>query len=79
MRLRFLRPVFATAVLSLAACNEERTHTVDEFKADSQLREATVAKCKNNPGELEKTPNCINAGDAAWKVRLDRMKIDANK
>nr|WP_297459450.1 EexN family lipoprotein [uncultured Halomonas sp.] len=35
--------------------------TVDWFKAHDDKRKVTLETCGNNPGELQETPNCINA------------------
>ncbi|ATS66089.1 MULTISPECIES: EexN family lipoprotein [Xanthomonas] len=52
-------------MLLLAGCdNGQPTRTVAEFKADKELRDSTLAACKNNPGEKSLTPNCINADQA---------------
>lgn len=74
MRLSVLNVTLLTVgSIGLAGCGEERIHTVEEYMADAALREAMIARCSNNPGELEKTPNCINARSAAWKIRLEKM------
>jgi len=74
-RVAILNVVLAIAIsINLAACDEDRTCTVDEFKADRTLREETITTCANNPANLDKTPNCINARQAAWKVRLENMR-----
>ncbi len=39
----------------------EIINTVDYYKAHPSERKAKIAECKNNPGELKKTPNCQNA------------------
>lgn len=38
--------------------------TVDWYKANKTERKAVLATCRNNPGELAKTPNCVNASRA---------------
>lgn len=35
--------------------------TVDWYKAHDNERKVTLETCGNNPGELQETPNCINA------------------
>jgi len=54
----------AALALTLAGC-KEKVHTVEWFKEHEAEREAQLAKCQSNPGELAETPNCINAGHAA--------------
>jgi hypothetical protein len=61
------------AVLSiLSGCQEEKpvdvVQTVDWYKANKAERLEMLAKCKNNPGELAATPNCINASRAASAI-----------
>jgi len=50
----------AVAALSLAGC-KEKVHTVEWFVEHKAEREAQLVKCHSNPGEMAKTPNCINA------------------
>ncbi|SMB25128.1 conserved exported protein of unknown function [Sterolibacterium denitrificans] len=65
------------AALVLAGCKEEKpqepVQTVEWFKAHQAEREARLAKCNANPGELAATPNCVNASRAesssVWSKR----------
>lgn len=59
----------------LAGCSQPSapTFTVEEFLADEALLAEHVEKCRNNPGELGQTPNCVNAAAADGKARLQRM------
>lgn len=34
------------------------------YRGHSELREAKLRACSDNPGELGSTPNCVNAGRA---------------
>ena len=59
----------ALAVLmTLAGCKEDQpvevVQTVDWYKAHDAERIEMVKKCKNSPGEIAGTPNCINAKSA---------------
>ncbi|HAY4757173.1 TPA: EexN family lipoprotein [Escherichia coli] len=47
----------------LVGCNKtpEPVQSVDWYKEHKAEREAMLAKCKANPGELALTPNCVNA------------------
>lgn len=57
----------------LAGCDENNpVQTVDWYKAHDAERMAMVAKCKNNPGELSASGNCINATKAANELVLDK-------
>jgi hypothetical protein len=54
--------------IGTAACAPppEPTHqTVEYYQANREAREAKVAECANDPGGLGKTPDCINAKQAA--------------
>lgn len=69
-----------TAVTALAwlavACTpspEPARYTVDEYRADAQLRRAQVARCERDPGTLRETPDCINAQTAA--AFEDRLRL----
>ena len=46
---------------------KEKTHTVDWFLNNLSILDDTLKKCDNNPGELLKTPNCLNAYKAKGK------------
>lgn len=74
--------------ISSAACapSPEPTHqTVEYYRANSQVREAKVAECANDPGVLGKTPDCVNAKRAAelesiGSLRdLPPMQLDPNR
>ncbi|MHC1550892.1 EexN family lipoprotein [Phyllobacterium sp. K27] len=70
------RAIYAAMVLALAGCSgqTEKTYTVDELMADDALLTKILGKCRNNPGGLQATPNCINAQAADGKMRLERMR-----
>jgi len=54
--------------ISAAACvpSPNPAHqTVEYYRANREAREARVAECANDPGALGKTPDCINAKQAA--------------
>lgn len=71
------------AVAALAGCKEEKpqevVQTVEWFKEHKAERDAQLAKCKSNPGELAATPNCINASRAdsssTWSARGGAIKV----
>ena len=62
-------------MLPLAGCFEpgEGIHTVGDYLSDDALRAGQLATCRENPGQLAKTPNCKNANEADGKARLQRM------
>lgn len=67
-----LRPIVFSLALSgaigLAGCTKEAldpVQTVEWYKQHDAERIAVIQKCMNNPGQLEGTPNCVNARGAA--------------
>ncbi len=60
--------VLVILFFTLLGCNEEKLQeevkTVEWYKNNSSARKAKLKECADNPGELEKTPNCINAEKA---------------
>ena len=68
-----LNIVIAISALSiLVGCNDE-VQTVDWYKSHEKERQEMLTRCKNNSGELAKTPNCLNAQKAdsalTWGAR----------
>ena len=65
-------------VVSLAGCNEaetgRQTKTVGWFFDHRDELAVTLKACRDNPGELAKTPNCVNANEARNKVTVQEMK-----
>jgi hypothetical protein len=57
------------AAFVAAACSsppEPPTHqTVEFYLTNKEARQAKLAECDNDPGALGKTPDCINAKQAA--------------
>jgi hypothetical protein len=52
----------------LAACEpapKSAKYTVEAYRHDPALREATLAECANDPGGLRAQPDCLNAQRAA--------------
>jgi len=54
---------FGIAML-LAACDSETTHTAAWYREHPDELKAQLAKCKDDPGRLRNTPNCVNAAAA---------------
>lgn len=80
----------AVAALALAGCKEDKpqdvvdnpqevVQTVEWFKEHKAEREAQLAMCKSNPGELAATPNCVNASRAdsssTWSARGGAIRV----
>ena len=64
-----------TGVLGIVGCTPEALEPVQSvawYKAHEAERVAMATKCHNNPGQLEKTPNCINAQQAVDDIALGR-------
>lgn len=64
-----------TGVFGVAGCTREAldpVQTVAWYKAHEAERIAMATKCQNNPGQLEKTPNCINAQQAVDDIAMGR-------
>ncbi len=59
--------------LALVACHEPPPpKTVAYYAEHTAERDARLAACKNNPGELKKDPDCMNAAAsvfAGWTKR----------
>ena len=74
-----LRPIVVSLVLSgflgVAGCTKESldpVQTVEWYKQHEAERLAMATKCHNNPGQLEKSPNCINAITAVNDMVMGR-------
>lgn len=68
------------ALMALAGCKEDRpievVQTVDWYKVHDAERIEMVKKCKNSPGEIAGTPNCINAKSAHDQTIFGSQKIN---
>lgn len=68
----FVFPIF---FLFVGGCQKEDTvQTVDWYKEHTTERVEMIKRCKNNPGVLAMTPNCINADRADSLVRASKIK-----
>ena len=68
--------LFATLAWLVCACSkpvEQARYTVEEYRSNAELRHAQVARCVSDPGSLRKTPDCINAQQAA--ASEDRLRL----
>lgn len=71
--------LFFIAALAITSCdkndeNNSPVRDVEYYFTHADAREAMIAKCNNNPGELEDTPDCINATEAS--IRAMNESID---
>lgn len=62
------------AAVTLVGCGKDPVQTVDWYKENTPERLAMLEKCKANPGELEASPNCINAKSAQFKIAFSRSE-----
>lgn len=72
-RKTYLKALSAVILLTLGGCNSEPTRDVQYYLDHSEEMKAKIEQCKNNPGELMKTPNCQNAIQAE-----NRRVFDSN-
>ena len=68
--------VTMTVLGLLVGCSDEigSTHTVEELIRDESLLSRILTECRNNPGDLSKTSNCVNAQAANGRLRLQNMR-----
>ena len=72
-------PFFSIAVAAaLTGCNDadkgQQAKTVGWFLDHRDELAVALKACSDNPGELAKTPNCINANEARNKITVQEMK-----
>jgi hypothetical protein len=73
---RFCLGIVVTAI-SAAACTpapDRAAHTVLEYRDDAALRAKEFARCANDPGTLERTPDCRNAREAKRLAEPDSLR-----
>ena len=63
-----------TLTLTLTGCKEEKVRDVQYYLDHPEERKEWIEKCRNNPGELENTPNCKNALTAEAKNSFSGTK-----
>ena len=77
MRMKASILVIAVAA-ALTGCDEadrsQQTKTVGWFLDHRDELAMALKACRDNPGELGKTANCINANEARNKVTIQEMK-----
>ena len=61
----FLALLAATIALPASA---ETANTVDWYVAHPDERKAEATRCDNDPGDLDNTPDCVNAKAAGRKA-----------
>lgn len=51
-------------MIGITACHKEKVHDVEYYKNNTDERKQAIEACRNNPGELRGSPNCMNAFQA---------------
>lgn len=65
--------LLGVAALSLAGCGApEATHDRAYFAGHPDARTEALEQCRNDPGRLGGTPNCLNALAAESDVEYER-------
>ena len=63
---------------TLTGCDDadkgQKSKTVGWFLDHRDELAVALKGCSDNPGELEKTPNCINANEARNQVTVQEME-----
>jgi len=67
-KINILAVVAGVAITMSGCAKTEPVQTVEWFKTHETERKETLKKCEDNPGELQATPNCINANEARQKL-----------
>jgi len=65
MRIHWITLCGIVALVSCSREPERARHTVEEYRANADLRHAEVQRCDADPGALRNTPDCVNAHMAA--------------
>ena len=67
-----------TGATALVGCNDadkgQQAKTVGWFLDHRDELTTALKACRDNPGELAKTPNCVNANEARKKAFVKEMK-----
>lgn len=68
--------VIVVLFVFLTSCSNENspTYSVEELIRDEGLLSRTLNACRNDPGDQQKTSNCVNAEAADGKLRLKKMR-----
>jgi hypothetical protein len=70
----FINCVAVLLGLAAAGCSPDSArYTMEDYRADATLRHAQMNRCKGDPRSLAKTPDCINARQAA--ALEDRVRL----
>jgi len=67
------RIILAAFVTILAGCGNNEVHDVQYFIDHPEERKKTFEKCQNNPGELRRTPECVNVFTASKEANIQEI------
>ncbi|WP_174502660.1 EexN family lipoprotein [Acidiphilium sp. C61] len=59
--------------LAVAPAHAAATHDVPWFTLHASARQAAIATCAANPGDLAASPDCINANTAAHEALASEL------
>lgn len=65
---RGVRSLLLSILATVTGCERTppaATYTVEQYRADAELRRATLERCAQDAGTLRDHPNCLNAQRAA--------------
>ena len=66
--------LLATAAVVLASCGPaEPVHDKTYWRAHDDERATKLAACRNDPGKLAASPNCVNAQAADADAHADKF------
>ena len=59
-------------VVEITQPKKQAVQTVTWFKEHQEERQAMLASCRDNPGEFENSPNCVNALQAENELDAEK-------
>lgn len=76
--MRITTPILLVAIASLAGCNDadkgQQSKSVGWFLDHREELAMALKACRDNPGAIGNTPNCINANEARNQVTVQEME-----
>ena len=73
---RFCLGIVVTAI-SAAGCApapDRARYSVDAYRQDPALRRQQLERCANDPGTLERSPDCVNAREAERALGVGSLR-----
>jgi hypothetical protein len=68
---------FAVTALSAAGCApapDRASHTVEDYRQDTQLRREEFARCTADPGSLNGSADCVNVREAERRTGVGSLR-----